>query len=195
MATLPQISQAKAWFDPGLMSSSLIEYPSLGARISNVHIIDNEGRSVNCLPANEKFRFVYDVHFERDFEKVAFAMFAKTITGFEIAGRHSHAKGDGISVTAGQTVRVSLPFDCTFLPSVYACNCGVFLNLGSHREIIHRLLDVILFRVIQTSSDDNRHGIIDICPDNTPASITRICNDEGLVGVATPGTAPKLRIV
>lgn len=177
----PSVHGLEAWFDPGLISSSLVEYESIGAKISNVHIVDEEERGVNCLPPNGKFKLVYDVHFERDFERVAFAMFVKTISGLEIGGRHSHPSGQGMTVFAGQTVRVSLPFDCAFLPAVYACNCGVFLNLGSYREILHRLLDAILFRVTPPSAAGDRYGIIDVCPDDEPAEVTTISNPDSLL--------------
>lgn len=169
----PVQSEEQAWFDPSLVSKSEVEYNSRGARISNVRILDDHGASVNCLIRNRRYMFTFDVSFDEDVESVAFAMFVKSMTGFEIAGRQSHPTSEGIRCEANETVTVHLPFDCFFLPGTYSCNCGVFINHKMSQEIMHRKLDAVLFRVKATDGQQPRQGVVDICPDNQPPQIER----------------------
>ncbi|MBF34580.1 MAG: hypothetical protein CME94_10250, partial [Hyphomonadaceae bacterium] len=163
-----------AWLDPSLVSSSSVEYEADGARISNVRIVDKQGKIVNNLVLNEHYRFVYEVDFSANLEAANFAMFVKTIQGVEIAGQHAFPFNEGAEVGTGEKVEVSLPFVCSFLPGAYSCNCGVFIRQKGTFKILHRILDVILFRVLQTDAHYSRQGVIDICPDNTPIELKRL---------------------
>ena len=163
----------QASFDPSLISKSEVEYPSRGAKISNIRIIDDQNKTVNCLVQNQKYHFTYDVTFEESFDSIAFAMYVKTMTGFEVAGRQSHPLAEGITCKSGEDITVHLPFECSFLPGTYSCNCGVFINQKLGQEIIHRRLDAVLFRVKPTDGQNPRQGVVDICPSNYPAKIER----------------------
>lgn len=165
----------EAWFDPSLVSSSSVPFKSDGATVSNVRILARDGRQVNNLILNESYKFVYQVEFSDDFEAANFAMFVKTIQGMELAGQQAYPFNQGISVMAGETLEVSLPFLCLFLPGAYSCNCGAFIRQNGTFKIIHRILDAILFRVMDTDADYIRQGVIDICPDNTAVELKRIC--------------------
>lgn len=165
---------SKAWLDPGLVSSSSVEYNTDGARLSNVRIVDSDGKLVNNLVLNDRYRFVYDVEFFQDIEAANFAMYVKTIQGIELAGQHAYPFNDGAQINAGDVIEVSLPFVCSFLPGTYSCNCGVFIRHKGEYRMLHRILDAILFRVQQTDSHYSREGVFDLCPDNAPVELKRI---------------------
>ena len=166
-----------AWFDPSLVSSSSVEYDAEDVRISNVRIMDQQGQVVNNLVLNQPYRFVYDVDFSAHLVAANFAMFVKTIHGVEIAGQHAFPFNQGMQVEAGDKVEISLPFVCSFLPGTYSCNCGVFIRQKGTFKILHRILDVILFRVLQTDAHYSRHGLVDICPDNSPVDVRKIASN------------------
>ena len=165
---------SNAWFDAGLVSSSSVPYKPDGATISNVRIVDAKGHRVNNLVLNEHYRFVYDVESAQDFGAMNFAMFIKTVQGIELAGQHAFPFNEGAPVLKGEKVEVSLPFVCSFLPGTYSCNCGVFIRQKGTFKIIHRILDVLLFRVLSTDAHYSRQGVVDVCPDNVPIELTRI---------------------
>ena len=160
-----------AWFDPELVSQSLVEYQAVGARITNVRIVDGNGKRVNNLILNDTYNFEYDVEFTEPFSSVNFAMYVKTLQGVEVAGQHAFSPSQGIPAEAGGRYHVSMSFVCCFLPGTYSCNCGVFVRAGGRFEILHRLLDGILFRVLPTDTEYGRHGIVDLCPENQPAEV------------------------
>lgn len=171
---------AEAWFDPELVSKSLVEYETKGARIKNIRIVDQSGNQVNNLVLYGSYKFCYQVEFTESLFGVNFAMFVKTLQGIEVAGQHAFPPEKGMSVDPDDTIEVSLPFLCSFLPGTYSCNCGVFMHQGGRFEILHRFLDGILFRVIPTDSGYSRQGIVDICPGNEPVMIAKISSRQAV---------------
>ncbi|MGY6628169.1 MAG: ABC transporter ATP-binding protein [Oceanicaulis sp.] len=166
-------SKTKAWFDPALISAAKMEYPRKGATVSDIKIIDVENNQVNNLILNHKYYFEYTVKFDISMSNVNFSMFVKSINGVEIAGQHAFPYDSHINVEAGESVTVTLPFDCPFLPGTYSCNCGVFTRAGHDIDIRHRILDAVLFRVLPVDAHYSRLGMIDLCPDNRAVRIER----------------------
>ena len=165
------VSADASWFDPNLVSGSVVQYKRNGASISGVSITNKLGEPVNNLLLNERYYYRFVVEFEQYMPNVNFAMFVKTVSGVEIAGQHAFPFDGHIEVAAGSRVAVTFPFDCPFLPGTYSCNCGVFTRTGSDVDIRHRILDAILFRVLPTDARYSRQGIIDLCPGNEPVQI------------------------
>ncbi|MCD8526121.1 MAG: ABC transporter ATP-binding protein [Alphaproteobacteria bacterium] len=151
---------AEAWFDPELVSKSLIEYEPVGVRITDVRIADNNGIRVNNLILNATYNFEYDVEFTEPFSSVNFGMYVKTLQGIEVAGQHAFAPNQGMPVEVGDRYHISMPFLCSFLPGTYSGNCGAFIRAGGRFKILHRLLDAILFRVLPTDANYSRQGIL-----------------------------------
>ncbi len=164
-------AEDEAWFDPGLVSQSRVEYEMKGARIDNVRILDHAGRHVNNLVMGRSYRLAYDVTFSADAEFVAFAMFIKTVQGAELAGQSSSPAGQGFSFASGDIVEVALPFLCSFLPGTYFSNCGVYINGAGQFVQLHRILDAIAFRVAPVDPDYVRMGVVDLRPNSDPIQI------------------------
>ncbi|WP_273243085.1 ABC transporter ATP-binding protein [Hyphomonas atlantica corrig.] len=164
-------SGEQAWFDPSLKSESRVEYEADGARISNIRLLDQQGRRVNHLVPNETYNFVYDVHFDANVSHVGFAMYIKTVHGVELAGQTSHPAGEGASFEAGDFVTVSFPFDCHLLSGAYVANCGVYVNGKGEFIQLHRILDALMFRVSTSNPNFRRMGLVDLQSHDEPCVI------------------------
>ena len=138
------------YLDPALQPASTLEFPSQGARISNVHILDPAGRKVNVLRRGAHYRYCYDVDFLEDASQVRFGMMLKLTSGLDLAGQVSHPAGQGIAnVARGRRVRVTFDLVPTLVPGTYFLNAGVLGNLGDEEGYLHRLLDIGIFRIDQ----------------------------------------------
>ena len=164
----------ESWFDDKLVSESAVEYKAEGAIISNIRIVNKHGEVVNNISLNHEYHYVYDVVFTEEVQKANFAMYVKSVHGVEIAGRHAFPFDKGFDAEVGVRYEVSLPFRCSFLPGVYSCNCAVFTTQLRSHTFLHRVLDAALFRVLPTDPLYSRYGMVDICPENTPAEITKL---------------------
>ncbi|MDR7088697.1 ABC transporter ATP-binding protein [Cellvibrio fibrivorans] len=141
-------------YDPGLVSTSLVEYASNGASITDPHIVlDNVGR-VNNLVIGGRYTYRFNVSFERAFASVRFGMLIKTVSGFELGGATT-AK-DMLStvrfVNAGDSYSVSFDFECALAPGVYFLNAGVSGEVAGVMSYLHRLVDAVSFRVLPESA-------------------------------------------
>lgn len=144
-------------FDPNLMSKSKVVYEPNGALISEPRVETLEGRVVNVLHNNQKYRICYRVKFEQDCQDVRVSCALKTITGVEFGGCVCPAITDlGLSMLSGQIVDVSLKFSCYLNPGVYFINCGLFGTSG----VLHRIIDALAIRVSQTDNSFS-FGIVD----------------------------------
>lgn len=139
---------ARASFDPELRPVTTAEYPSLGARICNVRLLDEQDRPVNVLQARATYQYAYDVVFDEPAFGVRFGMMIKLLTGFEFGGQVSHPWARGIDVVdAGSVVEVRFRFRALLVPDVYFLNAGV-LGLHDGGEVyLHRILDALMFRM------------------------------------------------
>jgi lipopolysaccharide transport system ATP-binding protein len=150
--------------DPGLVPTSTVQYASRGARIERVRITRLDGTPVNVLAARRRYVLKYDVEFDRDAERVSFGMMIKTPTGIELCGMASHPHGLFIPfVAAGSRVSVEFGLVAQMLPGAYFLNagCGGFVE-GEGEIFLHRILDVLMFRVELPASDRRLSGFFDI---------------------------------
>jgi len=154
--------------DPALKPESTVEYGNGDARISNVRIVDPEGRPVNVLRAGLGYRLVYEVCFASEALFVRFGLMVKLLTGFELGGQVSAPPGGGeLSVEAGEVVDVELSFAARLAPGTYFMNAGV-LAQGEEEEVyLHRLVDVVMFKVLPGDSAGVT-GVVDLKGDDAP---------------------------
>ncbi len=161
-------------FDPGLRSESTVEYESRGARISDPHLVNSDGGRVNVLVPGRAYRYRYRVTFDGDARQVHFGMMIKSVAGVELFGMASHAFGDAIeSVRAGEVYSVEFNFDSKLLPGTYFLNAGVNgCARGVDGSFLHRVLDVLMFKVEHRSRDRQKVGFYDLARE--PASSFKI---------------------
>ncbi len=141
----------ESWFDPSLISESVVEYESKGARIRDIKILTPAGRQVNHLKMGHMYVFEYFVDFEKTANNVVFGMMFKTSNGLELAGANNKTKNLQIKkIHAGQSVKVTFQFICRLMPNTYFITTGVFADADGQSEFIHRNFDQTVFRVIPT---------------------------------------------
>jgi len=137
-----------ASFNPDLKSESVVEYEKNGACIFEMAIFDRHRNPVNLLVHTEEYEMTYKVRFDRNVEFVGFGMMIRTATGIDVMGQGSHWLGRGASAKAGQTIEVRFPFSCQLLPGTYFINAGVSEHYNISYELLHRILDGIMFKVL-----------------------------------------------
>lgn len=138
----------EADFDPGLVSKSILEYPSHGCTISDVHFRTLDGRRVNVLVPERSYQYRYSVTFSRTARQVGFGMMIKTVNGIELAGTRTHFHGEGIyEIPEGTELFVTFEFKNFLLPGTYFTNAGVDGVVDEEHRFLHRILDAVMFRV------------------------------------------------
>ena len=151
------------FFDPSLVSTSLLAYESHGAHIEPPRILLASGERANCLRRGRTYRYVYDVRFDVGAEVVRFGMMIKALSGSEIGGAVSAANLQSAItyVPAGSRVSVEFQFECNLNPGTYYLNAGVVGAVGGEETYLHRLVDCCIFRVVPESAD-TATGVVDL---------------------------------
>jgi lipopolysaccharide transport system ATP-binding protein len=136
-------------FDPLLKPTSTIAYESRGALIENPAILSADGEMVNNLTRGKTYLYRYRVRFTSLCTNVRFGMLIKTISGLELGGAGSAPHlGTGLPVAeSGSVFEVSFEFNCRLNAGVYFMNAGVSGDADGARIFLHRLIDVVMFRV------------------------------------------------
>ncbi len=149
-------------FDAALVPSSTIAYESHGAQIVGPKILNSENQQVNNLIRGRKYRYVYDVIFDKSASNVRFGMLIKTTTGVELGGAASasSARNSIPFVEVGNQYRVEFHFLCSLNPGIYFLNAGVVGDVNESEVFLHRLIDVAMFRVL-SEKDVCATGIVD----------------------------------
>lgn len=138
----------QAWFDPNLVSESVVEYESKGAMIHDVRIVTLNGQRVNVLEMGRRYIYEYDVDFNVPAEKVGFGMLIKTISGMDVAGTSTGLWNTFVEhVPEGDTITVRFSFLCNLHPGTYFTNAGAAAIVDGERQFVHRVLDALMFRV------------------------------------------------
>lgn len=159
---LPENSASER-FDSHLMPVSTVNYESIGARISNIHIENKLGGIVNILSPGENYFYCYEVLFDRAAEHVHFGMLIKTTTGNDLGALGSHPFGQSIkSVRSGEHFLVRFPFVNVFSPGTYFMNAGCSAVVNGNEHFLHRVIDAIAFRVEHAKVNQRYAGPIQI---------------------------------
>jgi lipopolysaccharide transport system ATP-binding protein len=140
------------FFDHGLSSTSIVPYESQGATIEQPKIVTEAGECVNNLFSGTRYHYVYRVHFDKSARNVRFGFMIKTPSGLELGGatsEQSTSKGL-IDVPKDSIIDVDFSFDCVINTGEYYINAGVVGEVDGEDIFLHRLLDAVLFRVIES---------------------------------------------
>ncbi|SFS07912.1 lipopolysaccharide transport system ATP-binding protein [Dyella sp. OK004] len=137
-----------SYFDPGLISQSMLRFETHGAVIEDPHIQTPAGLRVNVLKPGGEFFYTYTVRFDRAAVAVTFGMLIKTISGVELGGATSATPVDAIDVVeSGAAVHVKFKFRCLLAPGTYFLNAGVRGRVDNEETFLDRIIDAALFRV------------------------------------------------
>lgn len=148
----------EASFDESLVSRSVVTYESNGALISNPRILTQDSRIVNCLVSGERYRFCYDVVFNKHCVSVRFYNLIKTVTGTELGGGTYPLPGEeGYEFAADEKLTMDFEFVCMLNAGTYFFNCGLGGNGG---QSLHRVIDALPFRVLPKKMKHS-FGVVD----------------------------------
>ena len=166
-AGLPAAEDDGASWDPGLVSTTAVEYPSLGCRIVAPRLLAADGRRVNVLVAGGEYVYAYQVHFDSAAAAVRFGMMIRTLRGLDLGGGASLPSGQSHDFLAtGSVVEVRFRFRAGMQAGVYFLNAGVVSILGEEEKYLARIVDAVMFRVLPRR-DALATGMVDfdIAPD------------------------------
>lgn len=138
--------ETREFFDPNLQSKSLIEYEQRGAVITNPRLFTLDDKHVNNLVSGNRYKYCYRVDFLKSVERVRFGMLIKTVSGVDIGGAGSSPYITYIS--KGSSCDVQIFFDANLNPGTYFMNAGIEGIVDGEFGFIHRVLDVVIFRII-----------------------------------------------
>lgn len=143
-------SSSEEFFDPHLKPQSMISYEPRGAIIRSPEILSLSGNPLNCLKCGNIYCFKYEVHFTQGVSNVRFGMLIKTVSGVELGGGVSAATFEEslAYAEANSVYQVEFRFHCFLNPGTYYLNAGVVGIHASEETYLHRLLDIIVFRVL-----------------------------------------------
>jgi lipopolysaccharide transport system ATP-binding protein len=145
----PDLAEAHAHFDPGLLPESTTFYPRTGASITNLQMTDPDERShrINVLGSAQAFDISCEVYFDRTVRGVHFGIHIRTTTGLVVTGQRSPEGGQGLPlVEAGKRFRLVFHFNTRLLPGVYFVGAGVWNE--DEPQCLHRVIDGLMFRVV-----------------------------------------------
>jgi len=151
----------EAFLDPGLVSTTAVDYPSLDCRIFSPRLLTLDGRKVNVLAGGGEYVYAYEVHFEAAAAAIRFGMMIRTLRGLDLGG--------GVSTTAGaahdffvrgSVVEVRFRFRAAMEGGVYFLNAGVVTIVGDEEKYLARIVDAVMFRVL-LKRDSLATGMVD----------------------------------
>ena len=152
----------QAYWEEGLVSSSMLTYENRGAQIEDPHLQTLDGRRVNVLATGGEYVYVYRLQVERTLAGVRCGMMIRTVTGIEIAGAVTALAHEQPLITeAGAVLNLRFRFRCLLAPGTYFLNAGVLAQFGEGEEFAARRVDVAMFRVLP-SLDRLATGLVDL---------------------------------
>ncbi|MBN8947711.1 MAG: ABC transporter ATP-binding protein [Rhodanobacter sp.] len=138
-----------AYWEEGMLSSSMIDYEKRGASIEDPHIETLDGRQVNVLATGRTYVYTYRVRVEQTLARVRCGMMIRSMTGVEVGGAASSIPQAAVPlVAAGEEFVARFSFRCLLHPGVYFLNAGVLAAIGEGEEYVDRRIDVVMFRVM-----------------------------------------------
>lgn len=144
-ANLPRRDASR--LETGLVSQSVLVYPSRGATISDVRIENDLGEVVNVLTSGCEYTFRYTVEFSEAAAKIGFGMLIVTPDGLGLGGVNTGLAKDYSEAAVGDVFEVHMRFLCSLNAGTYFLNCGALRFDGDETHYMHRILDAAIFRV------------------------------------------------
>lgn len=136
-------------FNPGMVPKSTTEFEPRGARIEEPRIETLDGRQVNLLVRNRRYRMRFQVRFQEGGWMVAAGTRIKTLQGVELGGASTIDTDRMIDyIPPGTVAEVSHEFTCALIEGTYFVNAGVSGLIEGERHWMHRIVDVLMFSVV-----------------------------------------------
>lgn len=171
LAPVPTEQLPNDAFDSGLVPETTAIYPTQGAEIKSISILDAEGRVVNVLQAGKAYQINVAGHFTEDFAATYWGIHIRNVSGAVITGQRFPEDGTYFErVSAGNTFSVKFSFQMNLLPGVYFVGGGVWSNQDP--SCIHRIMDAIMFRIVP-GDKLNSFGYVDLMSSKPQSEIGR----------------------
>lgn len=141
--------ESAAYFEEGMVSSSLVRYERRGALIMDPHIETLTGRRVNVIVPNEEYVYTYRVVAEQSLVGARFGMMIRSLTGVEIGGAATSVPEASVPIIEkGQEITIVFRFRCLLHPGVYFLNAGVLSKFEEGEDYADRMIDAVMIRVL-----------------------------------------------
>ena len=167
----PDEPRPTALLDADLRSTSTVEYPSHGARITAPRILTAAGEVVNVLVRGDNYTYAYEVEFTQPARRVRFGMMIKTTSGIELGGGTYPPTGAlDMEIPAGECFHLRFGFRCQLFAGMYFLNAGLMGEVDGIDTYLHRFVDAVAFRVQPDAS--GKHSVyvdFDVQPTLSPA--------------------------
>jgi len=155
-------NEFEEYFDQSLLPSSVIEYKSNNAKISNIKITTLDRKEVNVLLQGRNYYYCYDVEFYESHYDVSFGMLIKTTSGLELGGGSFPGINKTISHIPKGKQQISWQFCANMNEGIYFTNAGVISMDGEKVAYAHRLLDGYGFKVMRSKKISTAHIDFDL---------------------------------
>jgi lipopolysaccharide transport system ATP-binding protein len=147
------------FFDASSASKSMQSYEAAGARIEAISLLAEDGRAVNQVLRNGRYRLKFSVLATEDCDAVRVFVVVRTTTGIDLAGCAFPPLGTpGFDLSANSAFDFQFSFNCTLNPATYFCS---FAIQGSDGSLHHRIVDAVAFKVLPDDATFST-GIVDL---------------------------------
>lgn len=163
---------AADYYDPGLVSQSVVNLEERGARIRDIRIITLNGDQVNVLRMSKRYVLEYQVDFHSNATNVSVGFAVRTVSGLTVAGATSTDIASlKTKAVCGSSLRVCFEFSCLLLPGTYFLGCTVYGTSQQNSDLMHRVVDALIVRVAP-ESDLLAKGLFDMSPQLSLETVT-----------------------
>jgi len=138
----------------------MVVYEEKGARIFDIEIVDTHNNKVNVLEYGEVYQYSYKIQYFDTFDNVKIAMQLKDVSGLNLGGKVVPLKDYNIpKVNKNEILHIRWKFKNILNANTYFLNCGTSNTEYGEKEVLHRVIDAYMFKVIK---DDNySNGFVD----------------------------------
>lgn len=163
MVTKKNTTTALALVDSELTADCEVAYGDGRARIESIWLENSDGQPCNVFESHSLLRIRYRVSVEQDLNDPVFAFMIKTREGTAVSGTDSEYL-DCVTgyIEAGRTLEVAFELKNTLAPGIYYLNCGLRDSRSEQTVFIHRRVDALLFRVVQSEKGTAAVGLVDL---------------------------------
>lgn len=157
------------FYDDGLVPDTTVVYPVLGAEIQKIQILDFKGREANVLEPGNDYQITISGRFLQDIAGFYFGTHIRSVSGVVVTGQRYPEDGKYIdSIGKGNNFRAIFNYKMALLPGVYFVGGGVWSTGEDGLVCCHRIMDALMFRVIQKNKTYS-FGYVDVATKDASA--------------------------
>lgn len=154
-------TQDPTWLDEKLTPSTTMVFPSEGARIEDILVLDSKGKTVNTLPHGSDFTLRIQYYSDEELTDITFGCLLSAVDGSKVSGQSFPEQGRAVaSVGSERAWFIDYHFRGGLWPGVYFISAGIY-QPWERETAIHRVSDYKAIRIYATSRI-NRVGAADL---------------------------------